>query len=59
MPYADPLPHDKVNLHRMVTWYGKSRLKNAAERTLSDQSDILPDFDKLVHPNGVCLKVSG
>lgn len=56
MPYADPLPHDKVNLHRMVTWYGKSRLKNAAERTLSDQSDILPDFDKLVHPNGVCLK---
>lgn len=31
-------------------------LENAAKRTLSDESDILPHFQKLVHPIGACFK---
>ena len=27
-----------------------------AQRTLTNQEDILPYFDKLAHPNGVCLR---
>lgn len=34
---------------------GVSLLERAANRTLSDDSDILPRFQKLVHPVGICF----
>lgn len=33
---------------------GVNLLKNSAERTLNDKSDVLPWFQKLVHPVGIC-----
>src|SRR4051794_34237717 len=52
-PYAS-LPHTSVSVTRFFG-LGVSYLKNAAIRTINDQNDLLPHFDKLVHPNGVCL----
>lgn len=34
---------------------GFDRLANAAKRTIDDSSDILPHFQKLVHPIGICF----
>jgi hypothetical protein len=34
---------------------GVNKLLEASIRTIEDDSDILPQFDKLVHPNGACL----
>jgi len=48
------LPHNKISYKSLFSW-AKSKIKNSAERTLSDRSDILPQFDKLAHPNGACL----
>jgi len=48
-------PHYQVTLGSMFN-FGVSYIKMAADRTLSDQDDLLPRFTKLVHPNGVCLK---
>ncbi|MCK5883968.1 MAG: hypothetical protein KAG61_09780 [Bacteriovoracaceae bacterium] len=48
------LPHTKVNMKRLKKW-GRNKLEQSANRTLSDKNDILPQFEKLVHPNGVCL----
>lgn len=52
-PYKK-LPKNKISV---ASLYGflKSKIKRAAKRTLSDRSDILPQFRKLAHPNGVCL----
>jgi hypothetical protein len=52
-PYPS-MPHTPVTLWR---FYGFLRdfLFEASERTLDNRSDLLPQFDKLVHPNGVCL----
>lgn len=33
-----------------------SLIERSANRTLNDRSDLLPRFNKLAHPNGVCLK---
>jgi hypothetical protein len=54
---SDPyriLPQYKVSFSSM---YGvaESKIRRSAERTLSNQSDLLPPFRKLVHPNGICL----
>lgn len=46
------LPKNKISLNSL--WkYGISKMAN---RTLDDKNDILPQFQKLAHPNGVCLK---
>ncbi len=52
-PYSQ-LPQDRVSIARFFRG-AKDLLLEASSRTLSDQSDVLPRFDKLVHPNGVCL----
>lgn len=51
-PYGNP--NNKVSLRSLSRW-GKSLIENAANRTLSDRADVLPQFDKLAHPNGICL----
>lgn len=53
-PYTS-LPHESVTLSKFFSWTG-DKLKQNAIRTINDQSDVLPHFDKLVHPNGICLK---
>ncbi len=53
-PYA-ALPQDEVNFKRFFNGFTDLLLQNS-KRTLSDRSDLLPRFDKLLHPNGVCLK---
>jgi hypothetical protein len=52
-PYAS-LPHDKVTF---ASFFGflEDKLLAASRRTLNDRSDLLPRFQKLVHPNGTCL----
>jgi hypothetical protein len=53
-PYSS-LPHESVTLGKFFSWT-QNKLKDAAIRTISDESDVLPRFDKLVHPNGICLR---
>jgi hypothetical protein len=55
-PYA-ALPHETVTVGKFFSWT-RNKLKDAAIRTISTESDVLPHFDKLVHPNGVCLRGS-
>ncbi len=49
------LPQDKVSFGKLVSW-GKNIILEDAERTLQEHADILKPFDKLAHPNGICLK---
>ena len=44
------LPQDKVSFWKL------KNIKKDAIRTLQSQADILPSFEKLAHPNGICLK---
>ncbi len=48
------LPHNEISFGYLLNW-GVNEIKNSATRTLSDHSDALPYFTKLVHPNGICL----
>ncbi|MCO4795237.1 MAG: hypothetical protein KC493_16080 [Bacteriovoracaceae bacterium] len=48
------LPKNRVSLHSLLGFL-ESKIKQAADRTLADRSDLLPQFKKLAHPNGVCL----
>jgi hypothetical protein len=52
-PYAE-LPHAKVTL---ASFYGflVDHLLAASRRTLADHRDLLPYFQKLLHPNGICF----
>ena len=52
-PY-DALPNERVTLGSFFFW-GRNLLLDAARRTVSDRSDVLPRFDKLLHPSGICL----
>lgn len=52
-PYAT-LPHYDVTPASFFD-AGVNLLYQASMRTLDDRSDLLPPFDKLLHPNGVCL----
>ncbi|MEA1953949.1 MAG: hypothetical protein U9O24_06120 [Campylobacterota bacterium] len=55
---SDPLnvlPQDKVSFGKLSSW-GKNIILEDANRTLQEHADILPYFDKLAHPNGICLK---
>ena len=53
---SDPYekPHHQVTL-RSFFYKGVNQLLESSVRTVSDDSDILPQFDKLLHPNGACL----
>jgi len=53
-PYSS-LPHESVSVHKFFSWM-RNKLMDSAFRTVSEQSDVLPRFDKLVHPNGICLR---
>ncbi len=53
-PY-EALPQDEVSFKRFFSGFTDLLLQNS-KRTLDDRSDLLPRFDKLLHPNGVCLK---
>ncbi len=55
---SDPvgkLPQDKVSFCRLFSG-GKNIILGDSQRTLNKNADILPFFNKLAHPNGVCLK---
>ncbi|MBF0363910.1 MAG: hypothetical protein HQK49_23020 [Oligoflexia bacterium] len=52
-PY-DELPNHTVTFGSFFSW-GTNRLRDAANRTINSQEDILPPFKKLLHPNGICL----
>lgn len=47
-------PQNKISFFSIGGWFA-SKIKKAAKRTISDRSDILPQFRKLAHPNGICL----
>ncbi|HEY2517129.1 MAG TPA: hypothetical protein VGI39_39925 [Polyangiaceae bacterium] len=51
-PYA--LPDSGVTLAQIFGLF-QYRLLDAGRRTVSDPRDILPRFQKLIRPNGVCL----
>jgi hypothetical protein len=53
-PYAT-LPHEPVSVGRFFRGF-HNVLKDAAIRTINDRHDLLPRFDKLLHPNGICLR---
>jgi hypothetical protein len=53
-PY-DSLPQDKVSFLKLFSW-GKDTILEDSKRTLNNHADILEPFDKLAHPNGICLK---
>ena len=52
--YTRQIPRDEVTLGKFFQ-SGKDLLARAAVRTVNNQNDLLPRFDKLLHPNGVCL----
>ncbi len=55
---SDPvkkLPQLKVS-YRKLAAHGKNIILSDAKRTLSNHADILPQFEKLAHPNGICFK---
>jgi hypothetical protein len=52
-PYAQ-LPHTRVTLGRFFR-HAVNQLARDGRRTLSDPRDLLPRFDKLIRPNGMCL----
>ncbi len=52
-PYAR-MPHDVVTLGSFFG-FAQNKLLNASVRTLNDRRDLLPRFQKLLHPNGLCL----
>lgn len=51
-PYENP--NYDISFSSLSKWF-ENKIKESAERTLSDRSDILPEFRKLAHPNGICL----
>jgi hypothetical protein len=52
-PYLT-LPEEKVTVDSFYSAMA-NHLLLASKRTLSDRSDLLPWFRKLIHPNGICL----
>ncbi len=48
------LPKHKISVASLFGFL-ENKIKRAADRTLSDKSDVLPQFRKLAHPNGTCL----
>lgn len=53
-PYRE-LPQRRVRFRDLPTWLS-GRLLHDAERTLRESADLLPPFEKLVHPVGIALR---
>ena len=53
-PYKT-LPQESISFGKLFT-FSKNIILHDAKRTLSERSDIRKPFDKLAHPNGICLK---
>lgn len=53
-PYTT-LPQNTVSYGKLFTWK-KNIILEDSKRTLEEHADILAPFDKLAHPNGICLK---
>ena len=54
---SDPLktlPQEKISFGKLFT-FSKNIILTNAKRTLEEQRDIIEPFEKLAHPNGVCL----
>jgi hypothetical protein len=51
----DRLPQNSISLGSLSK-YGESIILKDAKRTIDNRADILEPFDKLAHPNGICLK---
>ncbi len=51
----DRLPQESVSFFKLYS-SGKNTLLKDSQRTLDEHSDILEPFEKLAHPNGICLK---
>lgn len=49
------LPQNTVTFGKLFT-FSKNIILADAKRTLIERRDIIEPFDKLAHPNGVCLK---
>jgi len=49
------LPHNTVTFGKLFT-FSKNIILGDAKRTLADRRDIIEPFNKLAHPNGICLK---
>ncbi len=55
---SDPvskLPQQRVS-YRQLFSKGKDIILGNSRRTLNEHADIIPSFNKLAHPNGVCFK---
>ena len=55
---SDPettLPQEEVSYEKLFDGV-RDLISEDAHRTLEDHADLLEPFDKLAHPNGVCLK---
>ncbi len=52
---VDQLPQERVSFKKLVQ-KGKNIILGNAQRTLENHADILPQFNKLAHPNGICFK---
>jgi len=55
---SDPLhtlPQNTVTFGKLFT-FRKNLILADAKRTITERRDIIEPFDKLAHPNGVCLK---
>ncbi|MET0283666.1 MAG: hypothetical protein ABW352_04330 [Polyangiales bacterium] len=53
-PYRE-LPQRRLRWRDLAGSFA-ARLLRDGERTLSDEADLLPEFDKLVHPVGIALR---
>lgn len=53
-PYPE-LPERRLRLRELAGDFA-ARLLRDGERTLHDERDLLPPFDKLVHPTGIALR---
>jgi len=55
---SDPvkkLPQDRVSYKKLFSG-GKDIITGNSRRTLKSYANILPSFNKLAHPNGICFK---
>ncbi len=53
-PYSI-LPQNEISFGKLTSW-GRDIILEDANRTLQVHADILPHFDKLAHPNGICME---
>lgn len=54
-PYEE-LPQHIVGPRDVLSFRALKRIYRSARRTLQSREDLLPPFEKLVHPVGICLR---